>query len=56
MSRECKQARNVVLLTFILVFSMLILLMSSCNNSKVMSAHGQHSDYHYELEQDKLLK
>ena len=55
MSRKCKQARNVVVLTFILVFSTLILLMLSCNNKNV-SAHGQDSDYYYELEQDKLLK
>ena len=55
MSREDKVARNVVVLTFILVFSMLILLMLSCSNKNV-SAHGQDSDYYYELEQDKLLK
>ena len=33
MSKECKVARNVVVLTFILVFSMLILLMSSCSTT-----------------------
>ena len=53
MSRKCKQARNVVVLTFILVFSMLILLMLSCNNKNV-SAHGQDSDYHHELMVDRI--
>ena len=33
MSKECKTARNVVVLTFILVFSMLVMMMSSCASS-----------------------
>lgn len=27
--------------------------MTSCSNNKVLSAHGQESDYYYELENDK---
>ena len=34
MSKECKYARNVVAITFILVFSMLVLMMSSCSTAK----------------------
>ena len=55
MSREDKIARNVVMFTFMLVMAVMFLLMTSCNNKNV-SAHGQNSDYYYELEQDKLLK
>ena len=55
MSKECKQARNVVMITFVIVMAIIFLVMTSCNNKNV-SAHGQENDYYYELEQDKLLK
>ena len=55
MSRECKQARNIVMATFILVMTVIFLIMMSYNNKNI-SAHGHESDYYYELEQDKLLK
>jgi len=55
MSREDKKARNVVVITWVLLMTIMFLAMSSCNNKNV-STHGQESDYYYELEQDKLLK
>jgi len=36
------------ILIIIIVFGM-----TSCSNSKVISAHGQESDYYYELKNDK---
>ena len=53
MSKECKQARNVVMITFVIVMAIIFLVMTSCNNKNV-SAHGQESDYHHELMVDRI--
>ena len=53
MSKECKRARNVVIGLW-LTLTLLTIAFSSCSDNKVLSAHGQESDYYYELEMDKM--
>ena len=40
MSKECKYARNVVVLTFILVMSVMLLMMTSCSTTYSCAAYA----------------
>ena len=53
MSKECKRARKVVIGLW-LTLTLLTIAFSSCSDNKVLSAHGQESDYYYELEMDEM--
>ena len=53
MSKECKRARNVVIGLW-LTLTLLTIAFSSCSDNKVLSAHGQESDYYYELGMDEM--
>ena len=53
MSKECKRARNVVIGLW-LTLTLLTIAFSSCSDNKVLSAHGQESDYYYELTIDRV--
>ena len=55
MSKECKRARNVVIGLW-LTLTLLTIAFSSCSDNKVLSAHGQESDYKYEAKMDEIYE